>query len=80
MYFETDDLQLTQHPLLHVQPVNRLHSFVRGFETFELTLILQGRSEHNSHMNDVLTLLFKLNSGSFNAIADVYVSSGESVR
>lgn len=74
-YFEIDDLQLRQDPLfLPVQPVNRLYSFVRVFETFELILILQGRSEHNSHMNYFLTLSFKVDSESFSTIAVMYVS------
>lgn len=59
----------------------QLYSFIRVFETSELTLILQGRSEHDSHMDDVLTLSFKLNSGSFNTIGEcVYELSGESVQ
>ena len=65
----------TASPVFTVQPVNGLYSFVRVFETFELTLILQGRSEHNSHMNDVLTLSFKLRSRSLSTIADMYMSS-----
>lgn len=75
VYFEIDDLQIRQDPLfLPVQPVNRLYSFVRVFETFELTLIWQERSEHDSHVNDFLTLSFKLNSGSFSTIAVTYLS------
>lgn len=82
MYFEIDELHLGQHPLfLPVQPVNRLYSFITVFEASELTLILQGRSEYDSHMDDVLTLSFKLNSGSFNTIGEcVYELSGESVQ